>query len=89
MNGPYLIKSAPNYRRYLAAKVVREATEILFLPVTIATCASSGYLSELDHMLSAPLVGQASDSMNPAPIFERSGNVLWSTRVRLAKRVHA
>lgn len=53
--GPYLIESAPHYRRYLAAKAAREACPAisLFWTLSILSAAVAGYRSELRHMLDA------------------------------------
>ena len=48
-----LISTSPNYGKYLAAKRVREAVELLSSPVTIFM---AGYRKELDAMLNAPAI---------------------------------
>lgn len=52
-NGPYLIESAPKYRRYLAAKSAREICPAIsfFWPLSILSAAVSGYRSDLRRML--------------------------------------
>ncbi len=54
-DGPYLIESAPKYRRYLAAKAAREVCPAisLFWPLSILSSAIAGYRSELRRMLDA------------------------------------
>ncbi len=51
-----LISTAPQYKRYLAAKAAREIVERLLAPVAILSAAVGGYRSELDHVLSADAV---------------------------------
>jgi len=57
-DGPYLIESAPKYRRYLAAKAAREiCPAISFLwPLSILSAAIAGYRSELRRMLDAQAI---------------------------------
>ena len=51
-----LISTAPNYRKYLAAKAAREIVERLLAPVAIVSAAVGGYRSELDHVLNADAI---------------------------------
>ena len=53
--GPYLIESAPQYRRYLAANAAREASPAIsfFWPLSILSAAVAGYRSDLRRMLDA------------------------------------
>lgn len=56
--GPYLIESAPQYRRYLAAKAAREIFPAIscFWPLSILSAAIAGYRSELRRMLDAQAI---------------------------------
>lgn len=51
-----LISTAPNYRKYLAAKAAREIVERLLAPVAIVSAAVGWYRSELDHVLNADAI---------------------------------
>ena len=50
-SGPYLIESAPHYRRYQQAKAAREIFQRIFLPLEIVSSAVAGYREEMHHML--------------------------------------
>lgn len=56
LKGPYLIESAPNYRKYLAAKAAREIVQRILTPLEIVSAAVSGYRDELNHMLDADAI---------------------------------
>ena len=55
-DGPYLIESAPQYRRYRQAKSAREVVQRMLTPIAIVSSVVSGYRNELNHLLDAQAI---------------------------------